>query len=165
MPLDYQHRWGTTFTLWGFYHPDGWVLWPTGYTETAPADIEHHAGDRYWFSPSLGAAFYEWEFMRPGGNVYYDPEIGFARNSRINRISMVGLPSLAFSGTRGYDTEWTNQGPVASGVQNRWLVTVTVMPDGLGEIFAGHPRVMPVWAGKIYPQWPPLRRGRQPLNP
>jgi hypothetical protein len=147
-------------------HPAGWVLYPNGETHEPPADLHLSPdgtqrlgyADRVVFVPL---------HERLGGSTYYVPQYNAAINSKFGFLSLVGRPligsgavSAVFEGKdAGYDTTWTNIGPRGAGVQNRWRVDIIIRPDGLLTI------PVPTWAGKSYPEYPPLSRGRQPKAP
>jgi hypothetical protein len=161
--LSAEQRWGTDRRRFGFYNPDGWVLWASGYSEAAPADIVEVQVGFLWHSVQMDSYFYRFGVVARGGSCYYDPETGAARNSSGVSYVMVGIPYIAGDGDVGYTVEWINEGPRPGGVQNRWRVLAHVLPLGLGFDGFGHPIEMPYWHNRTYPEWPPLRRGRQRL--
>jgi hypothetical protein len=148
------------FGAW--YHPDGWCLYPNGQTHSPPPDFHLEPGGAFWLGYGDKVTYNRFNW-RLGGSTYYVPQYGAAINSKWGFLSIVGRSMIGsgaidatFAGKdAGYDCVWTNLGPKPGGVQNRWRVDLVIRPDGLLTI------PYPSWAGKSYPEYPPLSRGRQ----
>ncbi len=155
-PLPFNNR--------AWWHLDGWVIYPNGETHSRPADFRLEPGGAFFYGYGTKVVYFPFHVngrshqYDGGGRVYYRPDIDTAVNGKYGFVSLVGRPFFPWwVPDGGYSVQWNNAGPVAGGVQNRWVPTIQIRPDGL----AGLP--VPWWNGRSYPEWPPLPRGRPAL--
>jgi hypothetical protein len=163
---DFNPRWFEHHTLRvAWYHEDGWVIYPSGATHEAPADMVN-AGfqlrklgydGRVTYKPfgenPFSAAY------RGGGRIYYMPLLNRAINSKTGVRSLVGKSQTASeTPPQGFDGVWSLNAELSTSAKNYWRVAAVIRAEGLGNA------VIPWWDGKSYPQWPPLPRGRPPAD-
>jgi hypothetical protein len=162
MPADPDPQWFVLPYQWrGWWHADGWVVYPSGHTEPWPAGLNplgnppsyYGYEGRVPYNPFSGPG--SGNDDRWGGHTYYRPDAGYAVNSANGTISQVGLNMQPFwDPLEGYDVVWEPVALKPTQVQRKWKVTAILRPHGAQNM------PVPWWNGRIYPEWPPLRRGR-----
>jgi hypothetical protein len=164
--VEFDPRWFDHHSLrLAWLHDDGWAIYPSGATHWPPDDLTPVAAG--W--PRWGYAgrvqyrpFNEnpnWPGYLGGGRIYYLPAVNFVINSATLRRSLVGKSQTASEfPPQGFDAVWTVDDAKTTSAKVWWKVVAVIRPEGLGNA------VIPWWDGKSYPQWPPLPRGRPPVD-